>query len=291
LPAGAPGHVDIVWYGSERAGASNDESVMGAPGAPGAATWRVYFAKSTDGGHSFAQAAVTPEVHTGIVCTSANACTVTHSRDMFEDFGIATSPTTGRASIAYDIDQLTTQPSSSSTSNIVIGYATELAPRPGCPAATGSLHGTGLGPVSLGMRRARARREFASVSTRERREMEFLCLNPIGIRAGYPSPKLLRTLPRGVARRVQGKVVLLLTANPYYALRGARPGTPLSAAARHLGIGRGFHIGLNWWYLTPNGTSRGVLKVRRGTIEEIGIADKQLTNSRQAARRFLNSFD
>ena len=85
--------------------------------------------------------------------------------------------------------------------------------------------------------------------------------------------------------------MLLLTANPYYALRGARPGVRLSAVARHLGVGRGFQVGLNWWYLTPNGNSRGVLKVRHGTIEEIGIADKQLTRSRQATQRFLNSFD
>src|SRR5205823_13117731 len=131
-----------------------------------------------------------------------------------------------------------------STNNIVIGYATELAPRRGCPPATGSLRGTALGPVRLGMTRARARREFASVSTRGRRDMDFFCLNPTGIRAGYPSPKLLRTL-RGAARRVQGKVVLLLTANPYYALRGARPGMRLSAVARRLRVGRGFHIGLN----------------------------------------------
>jgi hypothetical protein len=33
-----------------------------------------------------------------------------------------------------------------------------------------------------------------------------------------------------------------------------------------------------------------VLKVRRGVIEEIGIADKRLTQSRRAASNFLNSF-
>ncbi len=52
----------------------------------------------------------------------------------------------------------------------------------------------------------------------------------------------------------------------------------------------GFHIGLNWWYLTRNGSSRGVLKVRHGVIEEIGIANKQLTANRRAADRFLSSF-
>ena len=60
--------------------------------------------------------------------------------------------------------------------------------------------------------------------------------------------------------------------------------------ARRLRVGKGFHVGLNWWYLAPNGSSRGVLKVRHGLIEEVGIADRQLTEGRRAARRFLSSF-
>jgi hypothetical protein len=32
-------------------------------------------------------------------------------------------------------------------------------------------------------------------------------------------------------------------------------------------------------------------KVRRGTTQEIGIADTRLTRNRQAARRFFRSFD
>ena len=49
-------------------------------------------------------------------------------------------------------------------------------------------------------------------------------------------------------------------------------------------------VGLNTWYLTPNGSSRGVLKSRHGKIEEIGIASKQLTGSRAAISRFLRGF-
>jgi hypothetical protein len=68
------------------------------------------------------------------------------------------------------------------------------APRPGCPLASGRLSGTELGPARLGKSRARIRRAFVSSTTRRRREMDFFCLAPNGIRVGYPSPPLLRTL-------------------------------------------------------------------------------------------------
>jgi hypothetical protein len=120
--------------------------------------------------------------------------------------------------------------------------------------------------------------------------MDFFCPAHNGIRAGYPSRGLLRTLSRAERPRVSGRVVLALTANPDYTLRGVRVGTRLAGVRRHLGVGRGFRIGKNTWYLSPNGSSRGVLKVRHGVIQEIGIASKQLTFNRRAARRFLASF-
>jgi hypothetical protein len=161
--------------------------------------------------------------------------------------------------------------------------------QPGCPLATGVLSGLSLGPVSLGMTRARARRAFSHSSTRGRRFMDFFCLSPIGVRVAYPSSALLATLSPAEHGRVQGRVVLALSANPYYALRGVRPGARLAAIARRLGVGRGFQIGLNTWYLAPGGQSRAVLKVRRGVIEEIGIADNALTAGGSAAWRFLDS--
>ena len=159
-----------------------------------------------------------------------------------------------------------------------------------CRHPSGRLAGLSLGPVHLGMARAHARSLFFRSSTRGRRYMDFFCLNSSGIRVGYPSPKLLRTLTRRERRRVQGRVVLALTSNHHYALRAVRPGTRLAAVARRLGTGAGFHIGLNTWYLAPNGASTGVLKVRHGIIEEVGIANKLLTSNRHTAWRFLDSF-
>jgi putative CocE/NonD family hydrolase len=160
----------------------------------------------------------------------------------------------------------------------------------GCPDPTGSLRGNRLGPVRLGMKRADARRALRFSSTRGRRSMDFFCLSKSGIRLGYPSQKLLRSLSKGQRERLEGRVVLALTANPHYTLRGVRLGVKLSRVKRRLHLGKGYKVGLNWWYLAPNGPSRGILKVRRNRIEEIGIADKRLTGTRAAAKRFLQSF-
>jgi dienelactone hydrolase len=159
-----------------------------------------------------------------------------------------------------------------------------------CAKPTGRLAGRSLGPATLGATRAGTRRRFDRVSSRGRRYMDFFCPAHHGIRVGYASPALTRGLARSERRRVQARVVLVLTANRHYALRGVRSGTRLVRVARRLRVGRQFHIGLNRWYLAPNGSSRGVLKVRDGVIQEIGIADERLTRTRSASREFLASF-
>jgi putative CocE/NonD family hydrolase len=160
----------------------------------------------------------------------------------------------------------------------------------GCPQATGALTGSALGAVRLGMTRARARSAFVESSTHHHRFMDFLCLSPLGIRVGYASPKLLKSVSMRERARIRGKVVLALTSNTHYALRGVHPNTKLRSVARRLHAGKGFKVGLNTWYLVANGSSRGVLKVRHGEIEEIGIASKVLTASRRADAHFLRSF-
>lgn len=96
--------------------------------------------------------------------------------------------------------------------------------------------------------------------------------------------------PLGSARRSAAARCSPPTSNHYYTLRGVRPGTRLAKVARRLHAGRPFATGLNLWYLLPDGPSRGVLKVRHGVIEEIGIANPQLTRTRRAARVFFASF-
>jgi hypothetical protein len=121
--------------------------------------------------------------------------------------------------------------------------------------------------------------------------MDFYCLSTgSGIRAGFPLPKLLRTLSARERSRVRGRVILLLTTNRHYALRGVRPGTRLAAVTSRLHVGKGYKVGLNTWYITPGKAANGVLEVRHGTIQEIGIANQRLTSSRAAALRFFTSF-
>ncbi|MGA9859679.1 MAG: prolyl oligopeptidase family serine peptidase [Solirubrobacteraceae bacterium] len=159
-----------------------------------------------------------------------------------------------------------------------------------CARPSGGLTAHGLGPVRLGMSRAAVRRHFARSSTRGRRDMDFFCPARRGIRVGYGSRALVRRLPRAQARRLSGHAVLVLTANRHYALRGVRVGARVARVRRRLGLGRPFTVGRNRWYLAADGRGRGVLKVRRGVIEEIGIANAPLTRGRAAARRFLRSF-
>jgi hypothetical protein len=179
--------------------------------------------------------------------------------------------------------------STPAASNAVVIAVLRVA---GCPAATGHAAGTQIGLVRLGFTRAHARRVYTHSSRRGRSYQDFFCLEPIGIRTGYASPKLLRTLPVRLRARYTGTVIWISTSSPRYSIRGVQPGASVAAAGARLKLGRAFHIGLNDWYLAPDGPATAVLKVRGGVVQEIGIAVKRLTGgSRGTQRRFLTSFE
>jgi uncharacterized protein len=196
----------------------------------------------------------------------------------------------------YQLEHTATYPSSVELPLISAQTPVPMAPKTplGCPAASGRLNGTRLGPARLGMTRAQVRKAFpdsSTSSTRGRAYMDFFCLSQSGIRVGFPSSALLRSLSRKQRSKFSGHVVLALTASHEYSLHGVHVGTSLPKVAKRLHASRAYVVGLNTWYLTPNGSSRGVLKVRHGQIEEIGIANKQLTGSPAAIKRFLRGFD
>jgi isoquinoline 1-oxidoreductase alpha subunit len=167
---------------------------------------------------------------------------------------------------------------------------TAAAPKLHCPAATGHLHGKTLGLVRLGMTRAQVHHVYADASNRHKHYEDFFCLTPSGVRVGYASPRLLKTLPAHERRRFEGRVVWASTANPFYALGDVRPGATVHAARKHLKLSAPFDIGHNHLYLAPHGTSTAVLKTRHGKVEEIGIADKALTKGHHAQHALLKTF-
>jgi hypothetical protein len=159
-----------------------------------------------------------------------------------------------------------------------------------CPGASGKLSGDELGPVRIGDTKARARKAFRHSSKRGKKYEDFFCLTPIGIRVGYASPKALKVLRASRRHKLSGRVIWISTSSAYYAIDGIRPGATTAAAAKMLKLGKVFRIGANDWYFAPAGAATAILKVRRGIVEEIGIADKQLTHGRTDQRIFLRSF-
>jgi beta-glucosidase len=154
----------------------------------------------------------------------------------------------------------------------------------------GALKGRSLGPATLGMSRSTARRRFARFELRGRRYMDFFCTGQNGIRVGYASRKLLRSLTTVQQRKVRDRAVLILTSSHQYTLKGVAPGARLAPVARRLHVSRAYRVGLNTWYLVPDGPVLGVLKVRHGVIEEIGITDKLFAASRRESAVFFTSF-
>jgi hypothetical protein len=159
-----------------------------------------------------------------------------------------------------------------------------------CPRATGSIGGLKLGLLALGMTRAQARHAYKKSSTRGRKYVDFFCLTPRGVRAGYASPQLVDSLRRSQRRKLAGRVVWASTASLYYAIDGVRAGATVAAAGKHLKLVGPFVVGKNQWYLAPAGEVTAVLKVRNGVVEEIGIGNKQITKGAKAQRTFLTSF-
>jgi hypothetical protein len=159
-----------------------------------------------------------------------------------------------------------------------------------CPKPTGKLSGGSVGVLKLGMSKHQARRKLKRFNVTHNAFDNFCLFAGWGIRAGYPSTKLVLALPKRERRHVHG-VILLLTANPFYAFDKTTPGARLTKSlSRRLHLGKVFHIGANNWYIAPGQKADGVFKVRKGVVQEVGVADKRLLSGRQAQRRFLNSF-
>ncbi len=161
---------------------------------------------------------------------------------------------------------------------------------PRCVSPTGKLTGTRLGALSLGEPRPAARASFNRYTARGHRDIDVYCISGGRLRAGYASRELLRRLSIRPGRGLVGRLVMALTSDRFYALRGIKPGTKLAIARRSLRPGPGYSAGGYTWYLVRGHGAYGVLKVRSGHVEEIGIVNARLTSTAARARLFLRSF-
>jgi hypothetical protein len=232
----------------------------------------------------------TVDQYTGLDHTEAITPFESAALPFLEERFAGAPPVNGCASIGVGNSLAPLPVSSAAPGSGAPGSGAPGSVAPDCPLATGKLSGDTLGLARLGMTRAQARKAYTHSSSRGKRYEDFFCLTPVGVRVGYASPKLLGTVARHERKALRDRIVWASTSDIYYALKGVRPGVTVKAVRTHLRLEKPFHVGLNYWYLGPNGRSTAVLKVRRGIVEEIGMAAKQLTRSRKADRAFLESF-
>jgi hypothetical protein len=100
-----------------------------------------------------------------------------------------------------------------------------------CPRPSGSLTPSRIGPLALGSSRSAARHALKRFRVTHYGFDDFCLFGGWGIRAGYKA----------------GRTVLLLTANPFYKLKGTSVGLTIASITKRLDVGKVFVIGLNDW--------------------------------------------
>jgi hypothetical protein len=104
------------------------------------------------------------------------------------------------------------------------------------------------------------------------------------VSVAYASSRLLARVPTAQRAPLRGRIVLALTNSPFYALRSITPGATLSAARSALHLSAPLRIGANTWYFMPGAGVDGVLEVRDGVVDEIGIAARTIAAAGVRAR-------
>jgi hypothetical protein len=156
-----------------------------------------------------------------------------------------------------------------------------------CPKPSGRLTATGIGPLALGKTRHGARRRLTHYAATSDDSDRF-CLVDGAIRVFYASSRTSRDLPAHSRRKLQGKIILALTANPHYAIKRVSAGTPLRTAERRLKLGRSLTIGRSRWYIIVERRSTELLEVKRSRISEVGVADRAVARTRTELRELLH---
>jgi hypothetical protein len=159
-----------------------------------------------------------------------------------------------------------------------------------CPKPSGQLSGAALGPLKLGMTQKQARKKLSNVTITHNGFDVFCLYAGWGIRAAVPSQALLKTLPARQRGALSGRIVVMLTANPHYSAHGIAPGATQAAAVKALKLGKPIKVGANTWYLKHAAAGSLLLKMQKGIVQEIGVANAKLTAGTAADKRFLRTF-
>lgn len=137
-----------------------------------------------------------------------------------------------------------------------------------CPAVTGTLAGSRLGPLKLGMTRAQARHALRHSSLRRTAHSDYFCLTPAGLDAGYRA----------------GRVVWISTESAYYTVIATRVGAPFAGLRGQLRAGAGS------WSFAPAGPATAIIETHSGVVETIAIAPRRLTRTSRAQRALIATF-
>jgi hypothetical protein len=160
----------------------------------------------------------------------------------------------------------------------------------GCPAASGPIHGTRLGSLTLGLTRRQARAKYAGSARRATANADTFCLTPSGIKAGYANSQIISSAPKSSRATLRGRVVWISTSNAFYALDGIAPGATLAAAEHALPHGTSVTVGSHRWYVASTGSVRALFEVRSGVVQRLAIADLRLTRTAKADRALIAAF-
>jgi hypothetical protein len=155
----------------------------------------------------------------------------------------------------------------------------------GCDKPTGKASKTSLDRTKLGRDRLKNLKRFR-IGRRSRGSVDKFCFtDKRALRIGYPSSALRKKLSAKSRKRFTArKGILILTSSKRFKIGKLRVGS----SARSLR--RGLRVGRNVWYTKKGSKARLVYKVRRKKVNEVGIADRTLTGSRSAQKRFFKSF-
>jgi poly(hydroxyalkanoate) depolymerase family esterase len=157
----------------------------------------------------------------------------------------------------------------------------------GCLNTDAKATGKKLGPARLGRKRNAQRKIFNGAKLKARKGLDRYCAVGGGaFRIGYPPQKLLTAARKRLARKIKGRVVLILTSSKRFKVKGIRTGDrSRKVHGKHIKVGR------NTWYLLKRRKGvRQLLVVRRGKVRAVGIGDSRLTKTKRLTRRYLNAW-